>query len=643
VLVVQRATQFHKATQFYAGQETTVSPLWRRIASTFQSQFLARTEDDGAEWNEAKLYVRERRPDGGLDEADLHDYLTSPRKRLLVITAPGGLGKTTFLRHVIRNHAAGDAFAVVWVDLLRDLLPPDPDHIDTQVASLISAGLDRSIGTPSLGEGSWIRYFLAHHFDPSGLSALVLAELEATGELRPTSLDSLQHVLRRTDASTSELLRLRLRFVRAVLGKTPVVIIDNVDQLPARAIDALGRLAFALAEGPSSVMPATGEGDGDASAKVVMAMRPLSNTAVQRAVGTVLQGELHPPDIALVLQRRLDWFLEEYDKKILPSRALPVRRGQVRLHELADADPDRLPETVARDLLRQITRVMVSERSPYGDISSLVLKLNNYSTRVCLLATAQYVASGHIDWSGLFHAAQHGRSLANLLTWPKVLRAIFMGVRAVYRSDAGWLYNLFNDGEHDRTSVVIRPRFLKVLASERGGLSARSAATALGRLFGYPEERVDRVQRDTLERGLIHEAAHDRLCITDAGVTYLKMIGEFEYLQHVVMDAWVDGEHLVRAEPDETAEIRYERVLRFAAWVRAIEVEDYRQVARAQLHELYDRYFGEDTLCGEICTSLLVTERVRHAIASEALGPLQNRTRELAARADLAAIRRDAC
>jgi hypothetical protein len=109
------------------------------------------------------------------------------------------------------------------------------------------------------------------------------------------------------------------------------------------------------------------------------------------------------------------------------------------------------------------------------------------------------------------------------------------------------------------------------------------------------------------------------------------------------MDAWVDGEHLVRAEPDETAEIRYERVLRFAAWVRAIEVEDYRQVARAQLHELYDRYFGEDTLCGEICTSLLVTERVRHAIASEALGPLQNRTRELAARADLAAIRRDAC
>jgi hypothetical protein len=630
-----------KATQYYTGQETTVSPLWRRIASTFQSQFLARTEDDGTEWNEAKLYVRERRPDGGLDETDLHGYLTSVRRRLLVITAPGGLGKTTFLRHAMRKHAGGGEFAVVWVDLLRDLLPPDPDQVDAQVAALISAGLERAIGGPSVAAGSWLRYFLAHHSDPTGLAAILLAELQATGELRPTSLDSLQHVLRRAETSTSELIRLRLRYVRAELHRTPVVIIDNVDQLPARAIDALSRLAFALAEGPSAVMA---DQTGDASAKVVMAMRPLTNAAVQRAVGTVLQGELHPPDIALVLQRRLDWFLEEYDKKILPSSTLPLRRGNsVRIRDLTDAAGDDVPETIARDLLRQITRVMVSERTPYGDIIGLVLKLNNYSTRVCLLAIAQYVASGHLDWPGLFQASQRGRSLTNYLTWPKVLRAMFMGVRTVYRSDAGWLYNLFNDGEPDRTSVVIRPRFLKLLATERSGLSARSAASVLGRLFGYPEERVDRVLRDTLERGLIHEVAHDRLCITEAGMTYLKsMVVEFEYLQHVVMDAWVDGDHLVRGGSDETAEVRYERVLLFAAWVRAIEVEDYRHVARATMDELYDRYFGEETLSGAICASLLATDRIRHAIAADSLGPLLERTRELASRTDLSMIRRDA-
>jgi hypothetical protein len=184
---------------------------------------------------------------------------------------------------------------------------------------------------------------------------------------------------------------------------------------------------------------------------------------------------------------------------------------------------------------------------------------------------------------------------------------------------------------------------LKVLASDRTGLTAGAIAGVLERMFGYPDARVTRVRSDAQDRGLIHETTDERFSLTDAGETYLTtMISEFEYLQHVVMDAWVDGDHLMPAGTEETAGMRYERVLRFASWVRAIEVEEYGHVVRAGVEQLYDSYFGVDTLSGAICACLIGTDRMRYAIGNEVLASLQANTRELADRSDFASIRREA-
>src|SRR5213078_5127047 len=95
------------------------SPMWRRIQRAFSRDFLAR--DGATKELEEQLYVS-KRVRQGLEERDVLDHVDSDARRLMLVIGPAGIGKTTFLRHTLDRCSERSDIALVWVDVLRDVV-----------------------------------------------------------------------------------------------------------------------------------------------------------------------------------------------------------------------------------------------------------------------------------------------------------------------------------------------------------------------------------------------------------------------------------------------------------------------------------------------------------------------------------------
>lgn len=627
------------------GNDRKFSPLWRRIQGQFSDNFLARdgTSPEMAE----QLYVAKRRGQG-LEEDDLRAHIASSDRKLFLVTAPAGLGKTTFLHHTLRRYADQRDVAFVWIDVLREVVDvlhgtSEPNAPVAKVARLINSMLESHVAPRDASPWPWLAFFLEHCVDPAGTARFLRDELRDTQQLSPESRTQLIVLLEQTTQYPEELIRLRIEFLWSI-GKRPVIVIDNVDQLRARYIDELGRLAFVLAEGTS------GRNNG---ARVIFATREVHGRRMQGGVGTLKHGELQPADVATMVERRLNVFLSALGRKIAPSETIPLPQGgEFRVAEwLVD---EKTPERYLRDVLEIMTKLLITVHTPYGSPVELVQKLNHYNTRVTLIVIGQYIASAHLPWVSLVIALAGLQGepdeikLAHLerqLRWPRLFHALFVGTRTNLGNDTSWLYHLFNDGSNDRAGVLIRLRVLKAVAAT--GTTIADLSRELVRMFGYQDSRTTKVLNDAIEYGLLVERKSDSLVLSDAGHAYLHdMSREFEYLQHVLMDAWTDSAHLVRIRDNEDGfekpELRFERVLKFADWVRELEVIEYRHVLDSDEEELYETYFEHDTISGSMCDCLVSTTRLASAIGDVRYKALLAETNALKARCTFEAIRTNA-
>lgn len=491
---------------------------------------------------------------------------------------------------------------------------------------------------------AWWRFLLERVGDPEGIGDLLLMELEESGTLSAQSRSLLLVVMQEAKSLGIDYTRTQLAYLRSVAKKQPCVVIDNVDQLKTEDLVELTKLAELLAQG-------TKAGEEDNAAGVLLALRPISLGNLPAGTGFVKIGDLRPPVIRDVLDRRLESFLDEFRGRITRGSFLSDDRDggskQVTLEdalgEVIDLDD---PDVAVRKLLVELTRAMTEASTPYGaQLGGLLHELTNGNTRLSLLATTQYVASGHHDWRGLLDLISEKRRPSEVLSYRKSLMALILGVHRIFNTRTSWMCNMFSDASSDAIGVMIRTRILRAVDSV-SGLSVEDLVRSLGGMFGYPGDRVRAACANLKEIGLLEEPNPGHLKLTRGGKGYLeKMIGEFEYLQHVLVDSCVSPELLVRCErDDELADRRFERVAKYADWIRQLEVEELATAITRQQEASYERYYGGELISQRIVQSLAGSlDRLKHIESRDnawaRLGPMFDAIKE---RARFESVRADA-
>lgn len=625
------------AREYYFGPNLYFNPLWKIVGSPFLASISARAGD---EQFQPHFYVSRRIASGGINENEIRDYISNNRRRMLLIEGSPGIGKTTLLYHTFGDSLSTDDWEIVWVNVDAQVSENEPAGVAHQVLSHVSSGFEHVINENCADRRIWWRFFLDHYPDITG-SLYLLREAFATDqELDSTLRSELLRVLKESENNLIEMVRVKILFVKRVIKKIPVVVIDNIDQLGAHCLQRLFQVGVQLGEGlrkpPTGIAAKRMTEHGHC--KVVIAMRPVTVRTVNASTTTVIKGEVQPPNIVDVLKTRLDEFFERWEKDIIRGDTVGEDRGpQLKIDQLNAAN---IESQTSREMqeraIRWIIDILTSEKTPFGNIIELVYRLSNYNTRITLVATAGYVASGHIPWRDVFREAD-ATSPPNrsILSWRKAFGAFMLGTHSLYATTDSWVVNVFNAGTRDRFGVMFRLRLLKMLATLGGqrGLGVSEIEENLHLLFDYRSERIIDKTRYLANLGVIEEREPGHYMLTASGLSYLKnMTTTFEYLQHVLVDSFVETEYLVKCERrNENALTRYTRVLRFAQWIRELEIEEMAIVLRNRELDRYRSCYQRDTISSSIAGCLLHTVEYMpgRKLKSDAWMKLEEETRAL--------------
>lgn len=599
--VCNRSVSLRKPSQFYTGRTFLYNPLWKHI---YRSLNLYLLETDGRK--SQSMYVDQRVDPNGICVRDVSTYLKDCPGQLMIVRGPAGVGKTTFLHNALARDFDFQKSILVWVDVLSDTdrLAGNQTTL-SQVKEIIQSRLGReAVSRSCIAE--WHKFLLSRVGAPDGLAGVFVSEISEFGAVCESSKGVFLEWIKSAQENRLQYTRSLIAFLRERFSQTTCIIIDNVDQLPAADILEIVEYADILSKGSKGF-----DAPADDLASVVMAVRPVSLGSVSRSTRFVRIGHLFAPNIAEVFMRRLEMFFKDFEGRASRGYVISDDDGhEVDSREIMEHEFDRgsAHETV-RMLLLKVAEAALSDPTPYGSsLMALIQKLSNYNTRCCLLATGQYLASGHLDWRGLTDVLVGRKRLHDVLTPRKTLMALILGVSAIYDTKSSWLVNLFNDGHPDSFGVLMRLRVLKGFQSASGTSFSNQNAIAekLGLCFNYPLDRVAQVCSDLLSVGLLEEKTSDSFEISVSGVAYLdRMLIDFQYLQHVLVDAYSPQEYLVPCtRHDESASIRFQRVVKFTNWVRDIEVDDLARAMSGGFEGVYTQLYGQELFCEVMAMTL---------------------------------------
>jgi hypothetical protein len=616
------------------------NPLWERIGHDFL-EFI-RASAGGAKFEES-FYVSER-AQGGATEETIVQYVREVPDSLYVLRGAAGIGKTTFLRNIFFSSGSRVvARPVIWVDLLKALPESERPNATHILMNRLRSELFQEIERGHGHEGerkSWWTFFIERATDPGGIAMLLRARLPPNGavsarELDPSLFQTLQSAY---NERPLEYIRLIVEYLRSVHGRWPILVIDNCDQLPAAEISKLVSFGRTLAEGakPPSLM----SGDGARGSvpaprmnamKVIIALRHRTWRDLDLGTRSHVTGVLRPPDLSQILGRRVARFFEL-------AKLTEIWRSEVRLSNgfrvdlrsflVEAAKRENLPHTdideasvasAVQRFLRSLIDALLVDRAPVGGepLCERIHRMVNYNTRYALVAVAEYVASGHIEWEP---------ELLQILTQPqskqsdrwfsraKTEKALFLGTFAVYTGHS-WVKNLFGDGRGPSYERTARPHILLVMAGlarsdekqpgmDQEGVHVDRLLDFMELSLGYDRSHAESILRslenDLLVEDVSEESRGNTFRVSDAGEAYLELLNDFEYLQHMAVP--VSAERSRRGSLVIASERRWMRVKRVVDLCQDVLHMELEQLSRARTVALdhYLRVLGERSISGRI-------------------------------------------
>ena len=436
-------------------------------------------------------------------------------RRPILLLGDIGVGKTTFIRHLIKVEAAAvfkDAIALhldlglkatMSVDLRAFIL----DEIERQLLELYSI---------DIYERNFVRGI--YDLDLKRFASGVVADLKQSAPEKFTQkeVEYLQTLLSQRDRHVKR----SLEHVYRGRRKQIVVFLDNTDQRDERTQE----LAFLIAQELAESWPMM----------VFLALRPETFHRSKR-VGTLTGYHakaftIAPPRIDLVIKKRIAF-------------ALKITSGEIPVASLERTG-------IKLEKLPVIFRVLLQSLNDNERLMESIENVSSGNVRLALDLIKAFIGSGHVDTQKILDCvAEQGGYLIPL---HEFLRSVMFGDSEYYDPRTSPIANLFDISTLDGKEHFLLPLTIGILHNLTGA-DAKDGYIETGEIYerlqglGFTPDQIDSAIARGYEKRLIETGARrlpepggripPALRATPTGVYEIeRLAGEFSYLDAVVVD-----------------------------------------------------------------------------------------------------------
>ncbi len=437
-------------------------------------------------------------------------------RRPILLLGDVGVGKSSFIRHLIRIDAAPQFAEAItlYIDLgTRATLTGD---LRTFVLDEVASQL-REAHKVNITEGGFVRG--VYHFALQDFGKGIF------GPLRESDPQYYQRkeieFLAEKIATRDQHLRESLEHLSKARGKQIVVFLDNADQRD----DDTQQLAFLMAQEMAQHWPVT----------VFVSLRP--ETFYRSTRTGALSGyhakafTISPPRIERVIKKRLRF-------------ALKLTSGEIPVETLPGST------TVVSTSLQKIIHIFLHSMETNDDLSEFLDNLSGGNVRLALNLVKNFFGSGHVATEKMLKI--HEETSSYTIPLHEFLRAVIYGDAVHYDPDRSPIANLFDVTRVDPREHFLLPLLIETLYS-LGTTESNDGYVELTRLYerlqgyGFDPDQIDVAVDRGVRSNLVEQSPRgtldprpDRpraLRATTVGLYHVSRLARrFTYVDAVIVD-----------------------------------------------------------------------------------------------------------
>ncbi len=428
-------------------------------------------------------------------------------RRPIILLGDVGVGKSMFLRHLIRVDAKDvlKNSLILYVNFLRE--PVFVDDLPMYITERMADQLETHHGI-DVHDRTFVK--AVYNKEINKFKRTIFGDESDPDEYKKQERLMLAGHL----SKEFEHLRRSLEHIRATSGRSPLVILDNIDQRPPEFQESIFETAHSIADS----WPGT----------VFVAIRP-STFFQSRSRGTLAAYQtrmftIEPARTDQVIMKRLEY-----------ARAKVVESGA------AGVFPENLSIDDA-DLVAYLDALIKAFK--YDDeLKSLIDNMSAGNTRDALMFLFTFIGSGYVSTQRVLDIATAGR----VYTVPmhEFIRAIVFGDYDYFSPEASAVCNIFDITTNDGREHFLLPNILthsQRVAESAGseGLVSAASIYSFGQSAGFSQEQIgaqlDRAVKNNL---LVFSDSMDGGSYRPTSVgSYLhrKLARSFSYVDAMIVD-----------------------------------------------------------------------------------------------------------
>ncbi|MET9528031.1 hypothetical protein [Streptomyces coeruleorubidus] len=424
-------------------------------------------------------------------------------RRPIMLLGDVGVGKSMFLRHLIRVEAKDvlRKSIVLYVDFVRE--PVFVNDLPLYITERMSEQLESDHGI-DIHERNFVRS--VYNREINRFKKTIFGDESDPAEYRKHELSMLANHL----SNEFEHLRRSLEHIRATSGRSPLVVLDNIDQRPPDFQERIFETAHSIADS----WPGT----------VFVSIRP----------STFFQSRSHG---ALAAYQTRVFTIAPARTDLVVSKRLEYARTKVLESGTGGIFPENL--SIDDDDLVAYLDALIKAFKVDDELKSLIDNMSGGNTRTALMFLYTFIGSGYVSTQRVLDIAESGR----VYTVPmhEFIRAIVFGDYDYFNPEASAVCNLFDITTNDGREHFLLPNLLahaQRLAESAGGDGLVSAASlySFGQGIGFSQEQIGAQLDRAVKKNLLTFSES-----TESGAYRPTSVGSYLYRKLAQVFSYVDA------------------------------------------------------------------------------------------------------